>query len=925
MTKSVNRQQRNNVLECICYTEQFYLFFIGGNKMVKKAIQPWLIFLLCVSFVVSINGFAETEISESVIVEMQSFDIVRGDENGELHLDDAITRAEFSAMMVRTLKMQDWIYTEHVFSDVKESDWYYEDVMRLTMVGIIAGFTDGTFRPDDFITADEASKMIVTALGYGSEAERMGGYPGGYSAMANKLHIFYDVNVSAEKLTRSDVIMMLYNSLDISLLEPKYADKDSLVISKNTLRDLHIYNGDKSVFIKKEGYVTATPKTWLITPYPDLKDNEVVIDGTVIDANGYDAEQYLGMQVTYYVSGDNETRSYTLRGIVPTADNFVAEFDERDYAGKTGNEISVYEGDKLRTYRTDDFCILVKNMRPVTSPTDADYDLKRGNVRLMDNDGDHVIDYIFMDEFESVLIDRTTDNEIWLDHATPYRKRIYFDLFKNPDVTYFIEDKDGNTLKSEDLPDGALVSILSDGESVYRIIAGQDEAITGIVTELGGSDNERYIAIGDNRYRLEPGMEFDVQLRDEVVCKLNFRGEAAHVEKTALSDGAYGYVLNTAKDGFHSKVKLLVPGIFKAQVKTEEGDDEDDVTETQILKGANSDVITLQLADRVRVDDQRLSGDEAMRIMAANPIVKYYVNDKQEINKIETPEITGSDLMGSAQQRKYNGYEQIFGGIGAGAFAVTEKTSVLCLPDHDGVTNDQDYLAAVEILDGSKYVVNGYDKDDKDEAAGLIVIQVPLRYNTAAGLEEDAPAVLEDIVTHLDDEGDSVNTLIYWQDGVQKSIDADMECDVSALKPGDVFLAALGATSENVLQVQKIVSLDGIQPGTTSTGSGSASLLGGNVIAGYPMDMMYNKVDDVNNRRVDIVTLGLDSDCLQQRSIAINVRNAPDIYVYDARRGTVSAADTKIIPLCGEKTADADMVVVYEKYLKVKLVVIVTQ
>ena len=333
----------------------------------------------------------------------------------------------------------------------------------------------------------------------------------------------------------------------------------------------------------------------------------------------------------------------------------------------------------------------------------------------------------------------------------------------------------------------------------------------------------------------------------------------------------------------------------------------------------------MYLASQVRVNGERLDGEEAMSFLAANPIVKYRVNSDNQISYVETPELVGTDLMDSSQRRRYNGYEQIFGGIGAGAFAVTEQTSVLCLPDYEGVTNDQDYLATVEILDGSSYVVNGYDMDDEDEVADLIVIQVPLRYNTSASLDEDAPAVLEDIVTRLNDEGEEVSALVYWQDGVQKTTEVDDECDISGLQAGDVFLAALGATSENVLQVERLVSLDGIQPGTVSLGSGSSVLQGGTITTGYPMEVSYNRINDVNNRRVDIVNLGLDSDCIQQRSININVRNAPDIYIYDPQKDTISAADTSMIPPCGTNTAGADMVMVYERDLSVQVVVIVMQ
>lgn len=50
------------------------------------------------------------------------------------------------------------------FSDVKEKDWFYGDVMRLVNMGAIAGYGDGTFRPKDSITRAEFVKILVTSL-----------------------------------------------------------------------------------------------------------------------------------------------------------------------------------------------------------------------------------------------------------------------------------------------------------------------------------------------------------------------------------------------------------------------------------------------------------------------------------------------------------------------------------------------------------------------------------------------------------------------------------------------------------------------------------------------------------------------------------------------------------------------------------------
>ncbi|MEA3424237.1 MAG: S-layer homology domain-containing protein [Bacillota bacterium] len=55
------------------------------------------------------------------------------------------------------------------FTDVSTNDWFYEDVTELTNEGIINGFMDGTFRPDEPVNIDQFIKLIVTSLGHDFE------------------------------------------------------------------------------------------------------------------------------------------------------------------------------------------------------------------------------------------------------------------------------------------------------------------------------------------------------------------------------------------------------------------------------------------------------------------------------------------------------------------------------------------------------------------------------------------------------------------------------------------------------------------------------------------------------------------------------------------------------------------------------------
>ena len=55
---------------------------------------------------------------------------------------------------------------EYVFSDMASAEWAAEAVRELMHRGIINGFGDGTFRPNNLITRAEFVKMVVTGFGY---------------------------------------------------------------------------------------------------------------------------------------------------------------------------------------------------------------------------------------------------------------------------------------------------------------------------------------------------------------------------------------------------------------------------------------------------------------------------------------------------------------------------------------------------------------------------------------------------------------------------------------------------------------------------------------------------------------------------------------------------------------------------------------
>ncbi|HAN09420.1 MAG TPA: hypothetical protein DCP90_02270 [Clostridiales bacterium] len=50
------------------------------------------------------------------------------------------------------------------FSDLGSNNWAYSAVMQMVDKGVIAGFSDGTFRPNDSVTREQFAKILVLAL-----------------------------------------------------------------------------------------------------------------------------------------------------------------------------------------------------------------------------------------------------------------------------------------------------------------------------------------------------------------------------------------------------------------------------------------------------------------------------------------------------------------------------------------------------------------------------------------------------------------------------------------------------------------------------------------------------------------------------------------------------------------------------------------
>ncbi|SMF34155.1 S-layer homology domain-containing protein, partial [Paenibacillus barengoltzii] len=97
---------------------------------------------------------------------LASKDILAGSMDGNFHPTTQVTRAEFVSMLVRALELKADPNEVSVisFQDVPAGSWYEEAVKIATSKGLISGYSNGTFAPDQPITRAEIAVVLAKAL-----------------------------------------------------------------------------------------------------------------------------------------------------------------------------------------------------------------------------------------------------------------------------------------------------------------------------------------------------------------------------------------------------------------------------------------------------------------------------------------------------------------------------------------------------------------------------------------------------------------------------------------------------------------------------------------------------------------------------------------------------------------------------------------
>lgn len=199
------------------------------------------------------------------------------------------------------------------FTDVAETNWYYEYVSAMAESGVINGYQDGTFRPDGIVTWGEALKMVLLYAAYDEQEPIVGGsWASGYISLAVNEGILDAAVEQNTAITRLEMCRMLAKALKIEAAQKESPFPDVSDNYVTALVDLGVIDGVDGKFQPNSELTraqlckiiyAAPPAPSVKSPYPwaeDLKESDIVtdIDGDALLAS-YDDVMALFDEYTF--------------------------------------------------------------------------------------------------------------------------------------------------------------------------------------------------------------------------------------------------------------------------------------------------------------------------------------------------------------------------------------------------------------------------------------------------------------------------------------------------------------------------------------------------------------------------------------------------------------------------------------------------
>lgn len=527
--------------------------------------------------------------------------VISGFPDGTFKSEQTLTRAEFSKIIVTFASADTAVNLDSGFPDVDnvgaEAHWAKPYIKVAKDLKIISGFPDGTFRPDEAVTYEQAVKMIMCSLNYTDYT-----YPDGFLQVALQKKLLTGSTHSGENsapVTRGSTAILINNAYAVT---PNKTNGSLIDIAGGGTGGSSSGSkgsggggggggggGSSSVYSRKI-YGIAWGNQYTMLDYSENKidSNEIAIKYTdsktkeektetlrLADKYVKSSANYLGKYVQATVKEDDDGKEYIDELKVTTNHNYSLSIDTDDfvsfkYDDAEGRYVMEYivgnDYEKQYFNKEADKIYVIYNGKSIcmTKPEDYKFDpayisgASNGYIRVLSNDSDKYGDVVIITDYKTGVVHsknatsklikfKNGDGE--LDASEKGREvsilgsrggyTVEFDKLKTFDVLDYSQSLDGAVLSI----------IVSAASETANVITGTVTKFTeeDITVKATGASKATEYELNDNYINYYKNYadedKYYPQREDKVKLHLNSFGKVAAIEQvTTNTDERYGYI-----------------------------------------------------------------------------------------------------------------------------------------------------------------------------------------------------------------------------------------------------------------------------------------------------------------------------------------------------------------------------------------------
>lgn len=737
----------------------------------KKIIALFIITVLCILSLqcsaASVTAFSADDGSKAMVEYLTG---------GMEFSGETVTRAQMVAGLIRMAYEKVPVQINATFADVSLAHPYANELYTALSMGVISRAEK--FNPEEPVTYAQAMRMVVSFLGYGEQAESLGGYPGGYVVTAGSRSLSFQKGYD-DPMSSQEVIRLLAKAAETEMFALDGFGTYERIHGATVLNTLRKID-------KKQGIITANEHSSLYSPSGALSKG-FALDGQ--EFNGWVDSSLLGYQAKVYYKTTEDQKEVCF--VIPINKNTVT-LSVRDCEPIVDNCLKT---DNNKKYKIEPVYNFIYNGKAYSGGDVAQFFLKDNvTITLIDANQDSFYETIHAKDPKYLRVSRL-ENGIH-GRAVYDNENLKSSIQFHDDVSYRIYVTNGTEIregKFEDIKQNSFLSYYESEDKKCYTIYVCNQSVKGVVETVTASDGTievngiEYIvndAFGTLYVNIAYGVEQKFLL-DEEGRIVTFANDE--------SDYMYGWIVAAQLgSGFDTNIKLK---IFNEQGKM----DIAPLADRVLIDGGSVASSTLSeatfntLTDDMRLVRYRKNMKENPEIIAVDyasaPATSdyLYLDKSMDINNnlvknrgFETMKLEGTAI------GPYNGTlkftESRYDAGGTCKFFVIPNTAAYRQDD------EQYAIGISNVISGQEYSFAAYDIDVYGQAGAVVAltgdIMAPVNVTTTAKI-----GVVDSVVLTVNDEGEQCYAVYLASNKMfdRYFLSDALQSQATNLNPGDII------------------------------------------------------------------------------------------------------------------------------------------